>query len=267
MAWIHPITTGDYRVVSISTSTTQATDNNSFTYDGVFQNDISGTDLSGLFTSSSDWLAMASVLASADADFYVINTHPTAPIYNTNPAGPELVANNAADLKDGTLINSISYDLAGLVDTAPVWTGSEQDGSGAVGNRLADTNPNTGDPSITTAGWIEGATAANTEAKRVYGLSNEVISTISGSVSGTLNFTNYDTLYVVGNLILTGDITLNGSGFFSILKNSPDVSQQGTITGDYFIHAFSTSGWHVKVKDKGNTNTISNTLGTGLKVR
>jgi hypothetical protein len=119
-----------YRLVFVTSTTRDATSSNIGNYNA-FVSSVAASvpELAALGT---NWRAIAST-ASVDARDNT-NTNPNTstgvPIYNL--AGLR-VADNYADLWNGTLDAAILYDESGIQASQPVWTGSESDGTAHLG--------------------------------------------------------------------------------------------------------------------------------------
>ena len=173
-----------YRVVFVTSTIRDATSTDIADYNLHVANAAD----TGLITNplGLSWSALASTGAvSAQTNTGISNgDNTTVSFFNTNG---DLLATSAADLWDGTLDNSVTYDESGdtigLIDV--VWTGTNSDGSSSLlplGNPGLVTQGfanNTGDgagfPDPDPFGsWIEGTTTLSFETNPLYGVSEAV---------------------------------------------------------------------------------------------
>ena len=116
------------------------------------------------------WKAILSTTSQAAPEH--INVQ--GPVYNTHG---ELVANDSADLWDGTIAHAIKYDERGgrLPVNYGVWTGTNSLGHTSSQNAGDWTDTTkvaaTGDPNATDAGWVSGGAVFGTGSARFYGIS------------------------------------------------------------------------------------------------
>lgn len=139
------LTAGDaYHLAFITDGRIDATDGNVFTYNSMVQAEANAAGI-GNTIGLNEWRAIISTSVIDARD----NAPISAPVYNTNPDGAELVATGIADMWDGSIAAQIEYDPnrndVGETDT---YTGSLVDGTrdplsfpGTIQN---DTDANTG---------------------------------------------------------------------------------------------------------------------------
>ena len=132
-----------------------------------------------------DWKAMGSTIAVDARD----NANITAPVYMLSASAPStiLVANDAADMWDGSIGAAIRYDEDGSYVSGGAnraWTGSLADGTKDVNEELnaAGSNSIRALWSNTNAGWFRNGAAAQTTSFRFYSISEEL--QISNPVPG-----------------------------------------------------------------------------------
>lgn len=97
------------------------------------------------------------------------NAAVTGPVYNFNG---DKVADNFADMWDGSLDNAIRYDeFASLATFPDLWTGTTTAGIGFVGNELGTSSPRAGIAFASTSIWISDAIGPSSVDFAFYGLS------------------------------------------------------------------------------------------------
>ena len=166
-----------YRIIFVTSGSIKAEDGNFGLYDNFLKTQVEGTMLDDT-PAMYGWEAVLSTtdgLRTAGA----IGTS-SVKIYNT--AGI-LVANNAADMLDGSLISAIQYDQNGTaVADGYAWTGSNRDGTAAnvggdfrVGSNYSPPTVRLGSASASDVKWIDLANVAipgpPPYLARVYGIS------------------------------------------------------------------------------------------------
>ena len=113
-----------------------------------------------------------------------VNAAVTAPVYNFNGGK---VADNFADMWDGSLDNGITYDEFGNVASFPdLWTGSTTSGVGFAGNELGSSSPRSGIAFASTSIWISDAIGPAAIHFAMYGLSQELTIPVPEPSTGTL---------------------------------------------------------------------------------
>jgi hypothetical protein len=158
-----------FRVIFVTSGTRDATSSNLAEYDTFVQ----GYAPAGLSTT---WRAIGSAAGINARDH--TSTMPGTdgagiPIFNIHG---ELLADNYADLWDGTLQNAVTYNQAGVsLGFATVWTGTLSDGR-AVRSPLAlgDSQPLVGANWRTSSLWIDTGLDTNTVQHHVYGISDVI---------------------------------------------------------------------------------------------
>ncbi len=100
------------------------------------------------------------------------NAPVTAPVFNLNG---DKIADNFADMWDGTIDNPIDYNqYAATIFPPDIWTGSQTGGQAFVGAEMGAANPRTGRADLADGRWIDEIIATNTYLSRFYGLSQEL---------------------------------------------------------------------------------------------
>lgn len=126
-----------------------------------------------IFNTDVEWRAIVSTLGTV-ANVRIFD--PVSPIFNT---GGLLVANDEADLFDGSLSNAISFNESGIFRSAAVWTGSESTGVGAgpSSNRvlgIANSLNRRGSSVSTSSTWIDAGDSTSASQFSVYAISQEL---------------------------------------------------------------------------------------------
>lgn len=122
-----------------------------------------------------DWTAIVSTRTVDARDNTDTNpgTSTGAPIYLLD--GTTVIADNNADLWDGTIDNLFNIDENGnTVVNAQVWTGSSTDGTGRDGQELGTPTPITGGTNSVIAAWITSTSPASTNSFRLYAISDTI---------------------------------------------------------------------------------------------
>jgi len=269
MAWIHPETNGDYRIIGVTTTgplPAEFLSLNDYTNE-VITSVGNNAELATVAQQAS-WLPLISVVPGGDA----INLLPptdTSPLYNM--AGDQ-IAINAFALWGSSILNPVNYYLDGTLVGSPetVWTGTASDGHGEPDRRLGFNGigfHQTGSTSDVGAGnWISVGFDFFPD-HPIYGFSPN-ISTIGGSISGTLSRAQSE-IWAVGAITLTGDTDFGGT---VDLKAALDVSQVPP-TPDFGLFKLSVgiggtapAGWpdfseRRASKNAGTNNTIEGEIG------
>ncbi|MGI9456055.1 MAG: dockerin type I repeat-containing protein [Aeoliella sp.] len=165
-----------YQLVFNSSLFTLGTPSNISYYNGGAQQ---AADLAGMGVSEGvEWKAIVSTALMDARENAVVGAN--TPVYNLNlDAGLEQVATGFADMWDGSLTATINYDENGNVWNLDAWTGSNLDGTKAVGFYLGSANAWCGHPFYTEFGdaedWIHFLTppTASTQLS-VFALSEEL---------------------------------------------------------------------------------------------
>ena len=273
MAWIHPEINGDYRIIGVTTISTIDPRNDTMSgYNTQVNNNANSVgNLSAL---GSTWLCVGST-GSVNA-ITNIGTFDSV-VYNCNPT-PDIIFNNSTDIWDQTgPTTAIEYRFDGVaVITPDLYTGTGADGTQAVGD-MSPFAPlgtmgeiMTGRPSNTGNTWIENFPNDTPTPGYLYGISEE-ISTVSGSLSGTLDRVQSE-IWAINSITLTGDIDFGGD--VDILE-ALDVSQApSTPTFGLFRFNVGPSGtapisWpdlteRLTTINAGTNNTIEGEIGAGV---
>lgn len=146
-----------YQLVFVTEGTTNALSTNIADYNSFVQTQaalnptLTGTDIGVTYT------AIGST-STIDAN---VNAVVSGPVYLVD--GSALVATNFSDFWDGTLNQAISKDQHGSTVNNVAWTGSEADGTAAIGQELGLATGSTffGSSSATDATWIHNAAFGN----------------------------------------------------------------------------------------------------------
>jgi hypothetical protein len=147
-----------YRLVYVTTSITTALSTDMSYYNGVVQSDVAlSAELSALAPISGWTVIGSSFPVSANTNTSTLPGTDGSGISIFNLGG-EILATSYADLWDGSLINSVSFDRSGSIASSNVWTGTGADGeafsSTSLGNGGALGLVRIGVPSSTSATWI-----------------------------------------------------------------------------------------------------------------
>lgn len=117
------------------------------------------------------WKAVAST-ASIDAR---VNAPVglSTPVYNTNAAGPQKIANGFVSLWDGSIDETVDYDEFGLSNPVDAWTGSTPTGLAATGSTLGHSSGTAwcGRPSLLGSQWLTILQPSTSAQLSVYALS------------------------------------------------------------------------------------------------
>jgi hypothetical protein len=159
------LTAGDpYHLVFVTRDTRDAASTLIGDYDAFVQGQAA---LNPVLTGTNVGVQYGVIGSTAAADAFS-HASVAAPVYNFNG---DKVADNAADLWDGTLDNAILYDQFVNFGFPDVYTGTDSAGAIAVGSALGDPSPRTGLASVTTALWIDDSNVGQTTPYSFYALS------------------------------------------------------------------------------------------------
>lgn len=165
----------DYRLVYVTTSNIAASSTNINDYNNLVQGSLSAELLALTSGDASGWRAIVST-ASDNALLNTLTTPGTdgagIPIYNL---ADNILATSYADLWDGSLANSVSYEMDGLLTTDfYVWSGTANNGATA-GGLGSGTSPSffsiAGRPNQSSGSWIYNANDTQTNSWPVYAIS------------------------------------------------------------------------------------------------
>jgi len=163
IAWDDPLVTtlglsqGDtFHLVFDSSTTTQATSTD-IGYYNTFVNGVANGPGSIVAAYGWTWKAIGSTVGTSAKDNtgtnYTLPANPGNPIYRVGDY--VLVANDYADLWDGTLQAGISTNEKGGGAGSWTWTGTAWSGVAKPGRALGEAGPMCGTPAITSSGWID----------------------------------------------------------------------------------------------------------------
>jgi hypothetical protein len=151
-----------YQLVFVTSGTTVATSGDINYYNAFVQ---AAADAAGIGVSEGIIWSIIASTASIDANANaLVNTK----VFNL---GDELVATGYADFWDGTHTVGIDFDENSNARNFNVWTGSNTDGSKAVGFSLGNTNARWGESTFGSSGWIARGTTSTTTSYSLYALS------------------------------------------------------------------------------------------------
>ena len=155
-----------YHIVFITTQIRDGTSANISDYNN-FVNSVAEDAGIGPVSAGNQWRAIAST-PSTDAS---ANISVTAPVYNMNS---ELVANNAADLWDGTIANTIAYEEDGTYSNSFAWTGTLPTGVGDGDRTLGSSTSSltVGSSIYANAEWINSVTRSSSFEYPLYAISD-----------------------------------------------------------------------------------------------
>ena len=257
MAWIHPETNGDYKILSTTASSASHTSSDITVYDTEIQTsaDTNFTDSVAL---SLTWKCVGSTTAVDARDN--IGTF-SCGVYNL--IGELLVTGSTAMWSTG-LVNDVNRNFNNTPVGGPVRTGTDADGTGLSTFELGQPNNNTGTTGNIGVGWIDqNVQFPSGSTLPIYGISQE-ISTVSGSLSGTQTRSQTD-IWAVGAITLTADVDFGGT---VDLKAALDVSQVPTFSaGDFSIDVGSggtITGIKIATSNAGTNNTITGNVSGGM---
>jgi hypothetical protein len=157
-----------YRLIFVTAGTRNATSSDISDYNTFV------TQQAGDLVPSAQWFALASTLTVSARENTGTDSPGGVPIYNLNG---QRVANDYADLWDGSLINAPRYDQNGeTADSMFVWTGSTTDGYAftTTARYLGASTVLAGSATLNGTGWLQAGSNSNTDEMRVYGISSVI---------------------------------------------------------------------------------------------
>ena len=166
-----------YRLVFVTAGTRDATSTNINDYNTFVTNQVTGSALANALSGAgltTTWKAIGSTSAtSAKVNTGTDGTQPDVPIYLING---NKVANNNADLWDGSLQHPINLQPNDVISSNLVWTGSVYLGTGFPQNQLGggffgSVAAGQAD-SVVFSGWIAQTTDVSSTAKSLYAMSS-----------------------------------------------------------------------------------------------
>ena len=213
-----------YRLVFVTDGTRNATSTNINDYNNFVTNQVTGSTLATQLTTAGfnlgtiTWKAIGSTSAtSAKVNTGTDGSQPDVPIYLIDG---NKVANNNADLWDGSIQTFINRTQIDTSKSTSVWTGTQVDGSTSVlllGNAIGFP-PGLGFPPVAALGntvslstaWINGFASGPTNEFSLYGMSSVLtVPTPAVSVPEPSSLLGLITL---GGLMLGGAVRLTGGG-------------------------------------------------------
>ena len=257
MAWIHPVTSGDYRIMGVTVDTFQAVSSSIAVYNTNVNTDITNNapDLNAL---GHTWKAYASTSTTAASDNL---DNWNGAYYRTDGSiiGDGQVLTNAP-----TFTNAITYHTDGTsTGSISPWTGSFSGGRIHPTNPLGTSSSHAGRTDQTSYLWSAWTNITNTNYVPLFA-SSETISTIGGSISGTLSRESAN-IWAVGAITLTADVDFGGT---VDIVEALDAGQTPTIDFAGFTLSVGSegtapAGWKIaptsfKVRDTGTGNVILN---------
>ncbi len=170
-----------YRLVFVTSGTRNATSSNINDYNTFVTNQVTGSALATQLTTAGfnlgtiTWKAIGSTFAtSAKVNTGTDGSQPDVPIYLIDG---NKVANNNADLWDGSLQHPINLQPNDVISSNLVWTGSVYLGTGFPQNQLGgggffgSVAAGQAD-SVVFSGWIAQTTDVSSTAKSLYAMSS-----------------------------------------------------------------------------------------------
>ena len=166
-----------YRLVFMTDGTRDATSTDINDYNTFVTNQVTGSALANALSGAgltTTWKAIGSTSAtSAKVNTGTDGTQPDVPIYLING---NKVANNNADLWDGSLQHPINLQPNDVISSNLVWTGSVYLGTGFPQNQLGggffgSVAAGQAD-SVVFSGWIAQTTDVSSTAKSLYAMSS-----------------------------------------------------------------------------------------------
>jgi hypothetical protein len=166
-----------FHLVFVTSGSTQAFTSNPpiSGYDTFVFNEAALNGLTTYDASFVDWYALGSFSQFAGPDVSAISRfNPSFPVYRLDGVK---IANDGADLWDGTIQNllNVAPDLSTV--NAIVWTGSEVNGSPAINNATLNNglnNPRAGANLSTSSLWISGTDFPYSTESHLYAFSSEL---------------------------------------------------------------------------------------------
>ena len=278
MAWIHPETNGDYTIIGVTDDFLVGNWEPLATFDSAGNGNISVdldfiTPLSGL----GEWKALLSFDDGMSITHAKDRLNVPHSIYNTNG---DIVSNSSADLWSLNMVANLDYYVTDgypqLINSRTALTGS--DSSGTAKNPLnlgPNSDPkNLGNPGGFLIGgvpgdedWIDFTTDSNQFATYGFYIFSPTISTIGGSISGTLSRESSN-IWAIGAIDITDDVDFGGT---VDIKNALDGTQTPTFSGNGSINVG--PGGSIEATfaksfiDNGTNNTISGNAKTNIGVK
>jgi len=264
MAWIHPVISGDYRILGVTSYDSEAASDSLSNIDSQIATEVAG--ISDLNSLGQSWLCLGSDATTSAVTRVGSSLYP---FYNTNGVK---VADSTTDLWDGTIDAPIDYRLNGTQYDAGgderVYTGSFASGNTGDPNSIGGAFGYviTGLATEVNATWITFG-VGSFEDLPYYAVSG-TLSTISGSLSGTVS-RSASNIWAVGNITLTGDVDFGGD--VDILE-ALDVTQIPP-TPSFGFYKFNVGPggtapvtWpefseRISVRNSGASNTIEGLIG------
>lgn len=157
-----------YHLVFITDGLHDATSGVIATYNNFVQSQAS---LNPVLTGTNMGVTYKAIVSTTTIDANA-NAVVSAPVYNFNG---DKIADNFADMWDGTIDNAIAYNqFVATVFPPDIWTGSQTSGIGSVGAELGQANPRTGRSDLADGRWIDEIFSNSSFNSRFYGLSQEL---------------------------------------------------------------------------------------------
>ena len=215
-----------YRLVFITDGARDATSSNINDYNTFVTNQVTGSALATQLTTAGfnlgtiTWKAIGSTFAtSAKVNTGTDGSQPDVPIYLIDG---NKVANNNADLWDGSIQTYIDRTQIDIQVSSSVWTGTQADGSTSflpLGNAIGFP-PGSGFPPVAALGntvslstaWINGFASGPTNEFSLYGMSS--VLTVPGTTPAVSvpEPSSLLGLITLGGLMLGGAVRLTGGG-------------------------------------------------------
>jgi len=278
MAWIHPEINGDYKIIGVTTSKRNATSSNISDYNNFVINDVNGISDLAAVTDILLWKAGVSTSSISAKD----NLGPfSQTIYNTQgqevAPGSDRLFNDYSSGPSTPLTNAIKYRLDGVEYIGPpsysieVWSGTLSGGGIVPFRYLGSSDPDTGGVIFDDGSqWETQNTFPSTVILPMYGIS-PLISTISGSLSGTINRTQTD-IWAIGAITLIdntdfgGDVTILEAIDSSQVPPTPDF---GLFKLNVGVGGTAPGSWpepveRVPTKNTGTDNIIEGEIGYAI---
>jgi hypothetical protein len=160
-----------YQLAFVTSGTTVATSGDINDYNAFVQNAADAANIGSSLGIT--WSAIAST-ESTDAN---TNCVVSGKVFNMNG---ELLASSFSDFWDGThtLNVGIDFNENGTARNFNVWTGSNADGSTAVGYALGDPTARWGESTFSSSGWITHGTVSTANTYSLYALSQPLTAPI-----------------------------------------------------------------------------------------
>ncbi|MFA7556001.1 MAG: hypothetical protein WCY88_17285 [Spongiibacteraceae bacterium] len=170
----------------MTSTTIAATDANTATYNAHVNAAADLSSVKGTDNASITWRAMVATLNDGAQSTGLFTADASKPIYNLNG---DKVADNAGDMFDSNLDNSVSYsesgvDVCGVSDE--VWSGMDNSGTAFATRRLGEGNVLIGFCDSSLGTWNFAASPPATDTYRVYAVSPllTVAAAVTANASG-----------------------------------------------------------------------------------